>query len=454
MKTYSAYIVSISLVVALGFGSSSCKEDEPARPKLSFSEPSMSVGENAGVIEVELVLDKSYGKDLTIEYTLGGTASDQDAVGSATADYEVIGDHGVVVIESGTTSGAIELEIINDATFEADETIEISILDINTGDVELTADDETEITITNDDSQLIASFATTTMTVNEADGADGLIEVTVQLDKQAPTEITVPYTIKIDLDDETRSDAIDETWGSENDVDPFYYDYNIEGVTGQLVIPSGSTSANIEIQLYSDFTFENDETIEITITGTDNVQPGTNKTIIINLEQENGKVIALIWENEAYTDVDMDLFLWYSPGADSLRVAGLSANGAVSPRLETVFVPSTLTNGRFGLSHNYYSGSADPLNFEVQFADFANDVVEPLADREVFNATYTAANKNPWAESEVFPPVVQTFKIVAGAYVETTQIAVPSSGSRMKTNKVPAGIRRTERSHTTPFSWR
>jgi hypothetical protein len=199
MKNYAAYMVSIALLTAMGFGFSSCKEDEPARPKLSFSQSTMSVNENAGVIDVELVLDKTYGKDLTIEYTLGGTASDQDAVGTANADYEVVGNHGVVVIESGQTTGAIQLQIYNDVGFEPDETIEISILDVNTGDIELTTEDETVITITNDDAQLVASFATTTMTVNEADGATGLIEVTVQLDKPAPADITVPYTIKIDL---------------------------------------------------------------------------------------------------------------------------------------------------------------------------------------------------------------------------------------------------------------
>lgn len=450
MKNYAAYIGSMTLVIALGFGFSSCKDDDPpTRPKLSLAQPTMTASETDGEIEIELLLDKPHGKDLTVEYTLGGSASDQDAVGTANADYEVVGDHGVTVISAGQTSGVITLNLFDDAVYEADETIEISILDINTSDVEITTEDETVITLTSDDAQLTASFANPTMTVNEADGATGLIQVTVELDKAAPADVTVDYAVKIDFNDETRNDALDSAFAVANEVSSAYIDYAIKGVTvqttgvtGKLVIPGGSTSANIEIQLFSDFTFEDDETIEITLTPSAQVQPGTNSTIVITLEQQNGKVIALVWEDATYTDVDMDLFLWYSPGADSMFVAALSATDAVQPQLEYVFIPATLTGGRFGLSHNYYAGTADPLNFEVQFADYANGAVEADVDRDVFTATYTLANINPWAESDVLPIVVQTFTIVDGVYTDITQIVVPAENSRVRSLPVPDRLKR------------
>ena len=87
MKNFPAFILSITLVISLGFGFSSCKEDEPpAKPKLSFANTEITVNEDDGVLEVELVLDKAHSKDLRIEYELGGTASDQDVVGTANAD--------------------------------------------------------------------------------------------------------------------------------------------------------------------------------------------------------------------------------------------------------------------------------------------------------------------------------------------------------------------------------
>src|SRR5688500_1515326 len=119
MKKYTAFILTIALILAVGFGISSCKDDEPpAKPKLSFADTEMTVGEDDGTIEVQVGLDKAYSQDLNIEDELGGTASDQDVVGTANADYEVVGDHGVVVIESGETTGVIELQIYSDAAFE------------------------------------------------------------------------------------------------------------------------------------------------------------------------------------------------------------------------------------------------------------------------------------------------------------------------------------------------
>lgn len=281
MKNYAALILSIALLSAMAFGISSCKEDEPpAKPKLSFADSEMTVGEGAGTIEVELVLDKPYSKDLNIEYELGGTASDQDVVGTANADYEVVGTHGVVVIESGQTTGVIKLKIYSDAAFEADETIEISILDTNTDAIELTADDDVVITITNDDAQLVASFATTTMSVNESDGINGPFSVTVQLDQAPTSDVTLAYTLD--------GSAIDSLFAfnyKPHPIPPSFYDYYIDGISGEVVIPAGSTSGTIDIQLYSDFMFEGDETIEITLTETNAVQVGTNNMMTVTVKQ-------------------------------------------------------------------------------------------------------------------------------------------------------------------------
>jgi len=433
MKNYPAYMLSITLVIAMVVGFSSCKDDDPpVKPKLSFLQATLTVDESEGVIEAKLVLDKAHGKDLNVEYTLGGTASDQDAVGTANADYEVVGDHGLIVIPAGETSGAIGIEIYNDTGFEPNETIEISILDVNTGDVEITAENEMEITITNDDAQLIASFPNTTLTVNEDDAQEALL-IAVQLDKVAPADITLEYTLE--------GTALDSTFAFNEGYPASYYDYYVDGVTGEVVIPSGSSTANIELQIYTDFLFENDETIVITLTATNQVQLGTNKTMTITLEQQDGKVIALVWD-DTYTDVDMDMFLWI--GDDTTNLPGLLATALTprtTPQQELIFIPSLLTDGAFGLSYVYYSGTADPMNFEVHFADFAAGVLEPEADRDIFAATYTLANINAWDQSDLQPIVVHRFLITAGAY-SYGKIVVPSSGSRIKRQTLPGNIRR------------
>ncbi|HEU5145346.1 MAG TPA: Calx-beta domain-containing protein [Chryseosolibacter sp.] len=441
MKNFASLSLSLALLAATGFGISSCKEDEPpAKPKLSFAESEMTVAENAGTIEVEVVLDKPHSKDLTIEYELGGTASDQDVVGTANADYEVSGDHGVVVIEAGETTGVIELNVYSDAAFEPDETIEISFLDTNTDEIEVTADDDMVITITNDDAQLVATITTADMTVNESDGADGYINVTVQLDNAPTSDVTIEYTLE--------GSAIDSTFAfnfEPQPIPPAYYDYYINGASGELVIPAGSTSGNIEIQLFSDFMFEGDETIEIALTASNAVQLGSDSEATITVKQQDGKIIALIWD-DAHTDVDMDMFLWIGETVDNLDgVIATAITPRTTPRQELIFIPTVISadivEAAFGLSLIYYEGTANPMNFEVQFIDYAAGSAEAEADRDVYGASYTLANINAWdAEGAPDPIVVQTFRIVNGEYVDISGITVPASGSRVRSQKLPHGL--------------
>ena len=369
MKKNKAYIVSIAILMGLGLAFSSCKEDDPpVKPKLSFEKSTMTVNEDEGTIEIGVVLDKPYSKDLRIEYALAGTAKDQASVGTADADYEDTGD-GVVKITSGETEGTIELDIYNDGLFEEDETIEISITDTNTEDIELTEDRETVVTIKSDDAQVQASFASTSMTVNEAYKAEnGLLMIPVELDKPAPADLMVEYTLGGSAYDSTATD-----------VAPQYHDYYINAAhEGELVIPKGATSANIEISIFSDFLFEDDETIEITLTP-GAVLIGTNNKMTITVQQQDGKVIALQWD-DAYTDVDMDLFLWAGTDVDHLDILAAFSNFAdVKEKIELVFVPSIIDAGAFGLSHTYYSGTADPMNFTVRFIDFADGELEDVA---------------------------------------------------------------------------
>ena len=436
MKNIPAFLFSIALVIAVGVGFSSCKDDDPpAKPRVSFAETEITVNEDDGILEIEVVLDRAYSKDLRIDYELGGTASDQDVVGTATADYEVVGDHGVVEIEAGETRGVIELDIYSDAGFESDETIEVALIDTNTDEVILSENNETVITLKNDDEQITASFTATTMTVNESDGAAGFIQIAVQLDKTPTQDVTIKYTLA-----GTADDSLSAYWADQSG----FSDYYVNGDTTELVVPAGQSSGNIELRVYTDFMFEDDETIIITLVESSDVKPASsNKEMTITLEQQNGKAILLLWDKPAYTDVDMDLWLWAGEDVENFDLlVTLSANAGTSPKAEAVFIPSEVTGGVFGLSHNYYSGSADPLTFEVHFIDFTDGVVEPLVDREVFTATYTAVNKNPWEETQTTPPVVQTFSITDGVYGNITQITVPTSGSRIRTPEMPKGTKR------------
>ena len=77
----------------------------------------------------------------------------------------------------------------------------------------------------------------------------------------------------------------------------------------------------------------------------------------------------------------------------------------------------------------------------VIFSEVAAGVVEPEADRAVYQATYTAVNKNPWTSLSSLK-VVQTFQMVGGSFTNFSAISVPTSGSREAEGVVPTMIKK------------
>lgn len=431
MKKVSAFIFGLIGILVL-----SCDEDDPVVPKLSFVKSEMTVNEGDGTIEVEIVLDQAHSRDLQVKYSVAGTAKDKHTASAAEADFQIRGAHGVANIPAGSTSGAVVIDLIDDDRFEEDETI-ILRLDPGNEGVVIGGTSEITITIVNDDALIVASFVEATMTVNEDDEFKGLIQVAVQLDKPAPSDLTIEYTVG--------GTALDSLTGHQEEYPAMYYDYHVHGELGKLTVPAGHTSANIDILVYTDLVFELDETIELTLTKSASVDVGTIDKMTIELLQQNGKAIALWWD-DGTTDVDMDLFLWLGVDAESLTPFAFSLTPSVELKEEVVFLPKIITDeiveATFGLSYNYYTGTADPLDFEVHFIDFTDGVIAPVEDRDVFTAQYTKANIFPWDVKGQLPAVVQTFKVVNGAYLDFSEITVPATGSRMKSVPVTPEIRK------------
>jgi hypothetical protein len=431
MQKFTLLLCSASAILALGIGLSSCKDDEPfVKPNLSVASKTVTFSEAAGTIEVAVVLDKGAPADITIEYDLGGTAL-------SPADYSIVGKEGEVEIAKGETSGTISIQLVSDVVYEGDETIEISLEDVDSDDVVITNDDETIVTITDDDPQIQASFKTTTLTVVESDNED-FLEIEVVLDNPAAQEVTVKFEIT-----HGEGHAIDALYGIEEEISSQYYDYYVEGDEQSVVIAQGSQTGKIQLQLLSDFVLEDDETIELTLSEASNgVQIATtNKIMTITLQQEDGRIVALVWKDE-YADVDMDLILWAGDDASNLDFAAISAYEDVDPKYELLFIPAAIQDAAFGLSYVYYSGTVTPMDFEAQFIDFANGAAEAQANFDVYSGSYTLANINAWETLEDLVHVEQTFQKDAGAYVNVSTISVPASGSRAKFYKVPSGLKK------------
>jgi hypothetical protein len=156
MKTERYRLLSALFVVGLAVGLPSCKEDEPpVPPKLSFEKEALDVKESDGEVEIKLILDKAASQDIEIKYKISGTAAEKRAAGTNAAfDYEITSDYLETEIEAGETEGVIKLTFYSDLSIENDETIEISIDEVDEG-IELTRDDEININLLQEDGMVI-----------------------------------------------------------------------------------------------------------------------------------------------------------------------------------------------------------------------------------------------------------------------------------------------------------
>ncbi len=447
MKKSILLISSLFTVSVLSIVLSSCKDDEPkAKNVLAFTASSKTVQESVGTFEITVELNSAAPKDLIIQYDLLGTAKEK--VGITAGDYEITSDPGEIKIAKGETTGTVELAILNDNSYEKDETIILELTELNSDDADISPDKgQIEITITNDDANPIASFVNATLTVNEDDGLNDYIELEVVLDQPAAQDLTVNY--KIDTT-KISGGAIDSVWAHNHGISE-YADYFvnsvINGITGAVTVASGKSSAKIQVQLFTDLYFEDDENIILTLTANDDIHINDDKkTTTVTVKQQDGKRILLSWQD---TNTDMDMILWTGSNVSSLvrPIAGSQIDNITWEIYnETLFIPKAITSGVFGLTFNYYSGTVNPLDFKVEYADFTDGVL--AAPSNEYNATYTKENINAWKTTGDLQ-IEQTFKVTASEITEISAITIPTSGSRLPSKPVSTKIKKHRLSKST-----
>ncbi len=431
----------------------SCKDDEdPAPiPKITFASGNQVVNEDDGTIQVVVELDRPAPEDIVVEYSISGTATRKTSTNAAVADFEITGFLGEIEIDEGETSGTITIGIIDDVNYEEDETIILSLEDVDSDKVDFGERTETTVTIVSDDAAITASFAAATLTVNESFAE--FHEIVVQLDKPAPADMTISYDLGEWLDGGSLVPGVAIDTLRASDVENFpddLWDYYIDGTSGELTIEAGETSGVIRINILSDFLLEDNETITLTLKAGGGVTVGANPQMVITVEQEDGRVVILDWAGD---NVDMDLFGWFKVEA-SYQYLFSSASASFDPPegaiIPSLFLDALAENGyttvEFGMSYVYYEGPADPVEFQSIIADFADDAFEPVEEREIKTATYTSVNKNPWdTEAGTDFEIEQTFTYTAGAYQPVSDITVPAAGSRRGTIAAPDVQRRAPR---------
>ncbi|MEM9008347.1 MAG: Calx-beta domain-containing protein, partial [Cyanobacteria bacterium P01_F01_bin.86] len=184
--------------------------------------------------------------DTVIAYDVtSGTGSDGGATLGADYTISTLGAalSGEVTIPAGQTTATIDVTVADDTTLESDETIEVTLNQVTSGNEGITIDpvDSTAVlTIADDDSATVS--IETTADAAEA-GTNGAFTVTLSNPSTFDTVIT--YSVA--------GSAIADS------------DYT--ALSGEVTIPAGETSATLDVAVLDDTFLESTETVDITLTG-------------------------------------------------------------------------------------------------------------------------------------------------------------------------------------------
>jgi Flp pilus assembly protein TadG len=157
--------------------------EEASPPQVSFLSAGVSRDESFGTTIARLVLSEATNQNVTINYSVGGTAS---------AGFDYVGPTPTsVVIKAGALSADILVTIIDDPYDEADETIVLSIVSASNATISGTGPTSHTILILDNDDPPVVSFASAGSTVEEGSS----LSITVSLSKPSNLPVSVAFSL-------------------------------------------------------------------------------------------------------------------------------------------------------------------------------------------------------------------------------------------------------------------
>jgi len=216
---------------------------------ISLDAAAMTVGETAGAAQIAVVLSNAQDHDVSIDWAAAG--------GTATFGTDYTSAAGTVTVPMGQTSASFQIDIVDDAESEADETILLSL----SNPVGITVGEPSAgtLTILDDDRLPVVSLATATLSTVETAGT---VDLTVVLDQSGD----VPVEVQMDTADATA-------------VAPG--DYAAHSLI--LTIPVGQTSGVVTITINDDGQPEGDETFTVSLTSPSGATLGTPATAVVTI---------------------------------------------------------------------------------------------------------------------------------------------------------------------------
>ena len=292
-------------------------------PTVSFASASQSVDEDSGTSDVTVSLSPAPATDITLSYTVDGTAT-------AGADYTALS--GTVSVSAGATTATVPVALVDDSVQEGSETV---VLKLAAGSgYKVGSPDTHTLTIAASDPPT-ASFARASQSAGEDSGTS---DVTVSLSPAPLADLTLAYTV-----------GGTATAGS---------DYT--ALSGTVTAPAGATAATIPVTLIDDNVQEGSKTVVLELAAGSDYQVGSPDTHVltvlddetpptVSFEPLEGRIVSArtSWVREGSGTHHLKVTLDKAPAsalAVKYTVSGSAAAGADYVALSgTVTVPAGAT---------------------------------------------------------------------------------------------------------------
>jgi len=327
-------------VIADGTGVGSITDDDIT---VGFTSSSYSLNESWGgtyAIVSTLQLSKTSSSDVTVNYTLSGTAT-------YGVDYTVSGYTpgvgGSITILGGSITQALNFNVINDTLDEPDETIIVTL----TGATNAAVSGTTVFTgtIIDNDSQT-ATLSVNDVSVTEGNTGTTDANFTVSLSTISGWTVAVHYA------------TADGTANAGTD-------YN--SISGDLTFSPGETSKTVTVQVTGDTAFESDETFNVNLSSPVNATISDSQGVgtISNDDQAVPTYILSMAVSPAGSGSASD------DTGTGPYIEGASVSISASPNAGYVFVNWTATAGTFVDSNSASTTFTMPGEAATVTANFA-----------------------------------------------------------------------------------
>ncbi|MGK6352367.1 Calx-beta domain-containing protein [Parapedobacter sp. DT-150] len=189
-----------------------------------------------GAFSISLPTGISSSEDITVDYTISGTATADD-------DYTAI--TGAITIPAGQNSVSVPVIVSDDQVIEATETVIMTLAGGSSTSFTYTGTGSAIVAIADDESTTSLSLAISNSADGAESGTDGSFTVNLPTGVSAAEDITVNYTIG----------------GTATAGD----DYT--AITGAVTIPAGQNSITVPVTVADDQVIEATETVIMTLAG-------------------------------------------------------------------------------------------------------------------------------------------------------------------------------------------